>query len=38
VRPEIVERIKAEFDQEHEEVLPLALWGMEDEELFEVEE
>jgi len=38
VRPEIVERIKTEFDRKHEEVLPLALWTMKDEELFEVEE
>jgi formylmethanofuran dehydrogenase subunit E len=38
VRPEIAERVKTEFDRNHEEVLPLALWTMNDRELFEVEE
>lgn len=38
VRPDIMERIEREFDQDHEEVLPLAFWEMPDEELFEVNE
>jgi len=36
VRPEIVERIRTEFDRSHEEILPRAFWEMPDEALFEV--
>ena len=38
LRPEIAGRIKAEYDPGHEEVLPLELWEMSEEALFEVTE
>ncbi len=38
LRMEISELIKAEHDPNHEEVLPLALWEMSEEALFEVTE
>lgn len=38
LRSEISERIKAEYDPNHEEALPLALWEMSEEALFEVVE
>lgn len=37
VRQEILDRMKAEYDPKHEEVLPLEFWGMSDEALFEIE-
>ena len=38
LRSEISERIKAEYDPNHEEALPLALWEMSEEALFVVVE
>ena len=38
VRQEILERMKAEYDPNHEEVLPVEFWSMKDEELFEVQD
>ena len=38
LRPEVSERIKAEYDPSHEEVLPLELWETSEEALFEVME
>ena len=38
LRSEISERIEAEYDPNHEEALPLALWEMSEEALFEVME
>jgi len=36
LRPEIWERVKAEYDPSHEEALPLEFWEMSEEVLFEV--
>ena len=36
LRPEISERIEAEYDPNHEEALPVVLWEMSEETLFEV--
>jgi len=38
LRSEISERIEKEYDPKHEETLPLALWEMSEESLFEVRE
>ena len=38
VKEEIRDKVAKEYDPEHEEVLPLKLWAMSDEELFDLEE